>query len=81
MATSAGELREMLISSIEAVKTNRIDHQQAMSIAKLAAQVNESLKVELHAMELAKELGLKDFRPKALGQIALGEEQTEAARE
>ncbi len=80
MATSAGELREMLISSIEAVKTKRIDHQQAMSIAKLAAQVNESLKVELHAMELAKELGLKDFRRKALGQMALGEEQTEAAR-
>ncbi len=78
MATSAGELREMLIASIEQVKANRMDHQQAMSIAKLAAQVNESLKVELHAIELAKELGLKDFKPKPIGSIALGEEVAEA---
>lgn len=69
----------MLIASIEQVKNNRLDHQQAMSIAKLAAQVNESLKVELHAIELAKELGLKDFRPKPLGAIALGEELSEDA--
>lgn len=62
MATKSGELREMLLSVIENVKEGKVEPENANAIAKLAAQINQSLKIEIDAR----------IESAALGQIALG---------
>lgn len=74
MATKTGELRETLISAIEDVKSGKMDPNKANAIAKLASQINESLKVELDAIEALKRLGLKISIPVSLGALSAGEE-------
>lgn len=71
MGTRAGEMREMLIEAIEAVKTRKMDPAEAAAIAKLAGQVTLSLQVELNARR-------DSLLPKAqqLGALQLGDEST-----
>lgn len=71
MGTRAGEMREMLIEAIEAVKTGKMEPADAAAIAKLAGQVTLSLQVELNARR-------DSLLPKAqqLGALPLGDEST-----
>lgn len=71
MGTRAGEMREMLIEAIEAVKTGKMEPADATAIAKLAGQVTLSLQVELNARR-------DSLLPKAqqLGALPLGDEST-----
>jgi len=68
MATKTGELREMLIDAIEAVKAGKMDSNEAKSIAMLAGQVNLSLQVEINARR--DEASIKG----GIGALPLGEE-------
>jgi methyl coenzyme M reductase beta subunit len=70
MATKSGELREMLLSAIEDVRSGKLDSAQASAIAKLAAQVSTSISVEIAAREAALHAG-------KLGGMSLGEEASE----
>jgi hypothetical protein len=65
-------MREMLLDAIEAVRSGKLDSQQAAAIAKLAAQVNLSMQVELHARQDALVLA----RAKQIGSLQLGDEST-----
>lgn len=49
MATKSGELREMLLGVIDSVKAGKVEPENANAIAKLAAQINQSLKIEIDA--------------------------------
>lgn len=71
MGTRAGEMREMLIEAIEAVKTGKMEPAEAAAIAKLAGQVTLSLQVELNARR-------DSLLPKGqqLGALPLGDEST-----
>ncbi len=71
MATTAGEMREMLISAIEDVKAGKMDQSRAGSIAKLAQAVTESMRLEIEARRLAltmkKDGSLLDMKPLVIG--------------
>lgn len=47
MATKTGELREMLVSCIEDVRSGKMLAEDAKAISCLTAQINTSLQVEL----------------------------------
>lgn len=69
MATKSGELREMLLGVIDSVKAGKVEPENANAIAKLAAQINQSLKIEIDAR-------LEDERMARvpLGSMSIGEE-------
>lgn len=73
MATSTGELRETLIECIERVKAKRMDPSEAGAVAKLAAQVNTSLQVELN-------IRMAGIRTDAMGSLHVGEQGEGGAR-
>lgn len=58
MATNFGELRETLVKAIDAVKSGSMDAKDATAIAKLAAQVTNSLQVEINAIRELRALGI-----------------------
>lgn len=57
MGTNSGELREILIEAITAVRKGDLDHDDAKAIALLASQVNASLQVEVDVRREEKLLG------------------------
>jgi methyl coenzyme M reductase beta subunit len=67
MATKSGELREILVSSIEDVRAKRIDATQAAAIAKLASAISQSVAIELKTMEAG-------YHEGRMGDQRLGEE-------
>lgn len=69
MATKTGELRETLIEAIAAVKEKKMSAADAGAIAKLAAQINLSLKVEIEALES------EAMQAGAPGSFSLGDEK------
>jgi hypothetical protein len=66
MATKSGEMREMLLSAIEDVRAGKLGTAEASAIAKLAAQVSQSISVEIAATEAS-------LSVEKLGQMPLGE--------
>lgn len=61
--------RKYLCNAIERVDKGDLDTVRALRIAKLAAQVNESLRVELAAARLVLE---KNEEPPKLGKLPIG---------
>jgi hypothetical protein len=72
MGTRSGELREMLVEAIEAVRKGNLDPAEAKAIAALAGQINLSLQVELNARANSKNT---DAVPQ-LGHLQLGDERS-----
>jgi hypothetical protein len=70
MATKSGELREMLMSVIDSVREGKVEPDDANAIAKLAAQINQSLKIEIDARTDDAAMGKV-----ALGSMPIGEQQ------
>lgn len=70
MATKSGELREMLMSVIDSVREGKVAPEDANAIAKVAAQINQSLKIEIDARTENAAMAAV-----ALGSMAIGEEQ------
>lgn len=71
MAVKAGDLREILLESIERVRRREMKPDEANAISKLAQQVNLSLQVEINVIQAQLELrgkGLTD----AIGELSLG---------
>lgn len=58
MTRKAGELRETLMAAIADVKAGTMTPATAISIAKLAAQVTNSLQVEINALKELHALGV-----------------------
>ena len=54
---TTGQLRELLLSTMEEVKGGELAFEKASVIIKGASQVNESIYAELKAKALAKDLG------------------------
>ena len=75
MGTKSGELREMLVTVIEEVKSGKCTPDQAKAIAMLAGQVNLSMQVEINAQKDA--IG----KPALLGHMPLGEENNRVVSE
>ena len=77
MPTKAGELREMLITTIEDVRAGRISPDKAKAVAMLAQQVNSSLQDEVNVVKEARALGLikkgATVTTEELGSLSLGE--------
>lgn len=70
MGTKFGEMRETLMEAIERVKAGTLEPQEAVAIAKLAAQITESMKAEAN-IRLDGMLGEK----LPLGHMAIGHER------
>jgi hypothetical protein len=66
MATKSGELREMLVSSIEDVRSGKMDAGQAAAVAKLAQAISQSISVELQVIEAGK--AARDIGSQRLGE-------------
>jgi hypothetical protein len=54
---TTGQLRDLLLSVMEEVKSGKLNYDKANAVIKGASQVNESIYAELKAKQLAKELG------------------------
>ena len=67
--TNLDSFRKYLCSAIERVDNGDLDTVRALRIAKIAAQVNESLRVELAAARLVLE---QDKKPPQLGRFPIG---------
>ncbi len=67
---TAGQLRELLLQTMEDVKNNKLAFEKASVVIKGASQVNESIYAELKAKSLAKELGDKRYQ---LGSMPIAE--------
>lgn len=69
MATKTGEMREALMDCIERVRERKMSPEEATAIAKLAAQVSVSMKVEA-------EIRLEGLRGEKLplGHMVIGDE-------
>lgn len=65
-----GQLRELLLSTMEQVKEGRLAFEKANVVIKGASQVNESIYAELKAKALARELGDKRH---AIGSMPIAE--------
>jgi hypothetical protein len=68
MPTTAGELRELLVESIEKVRDDKMEPRQALAIAALAHQVSLSLQTEanIRSADLHDDMGslaIGDTRP------------------
>lgn len=72
MGTKSGELREMLMDTIEKVRAGTVKPDQAKAVAMLAGQINLSLQVEVNAR--IQQIKWEDGEQKALGHMPLGEE-------
>lgn len=70
MATKTGELREMLVDAIEAVRRRQLSPEDAKAIATLAQQINLSLQIEVNARA-----GDKYFTQNHFGSLAIGDER------
>jgi hypothetical protein len=73
VATTTGELREILIEAITAVRSQQLDSEDAKAIALLASQVNDSLSSEVAARR--EEVNVTGGRVSMIGQLILGEQQ------
>jgi len=71
--TNAGQLREFLCSSINAVGNGTMSSDKARDITKLAAQVNESLYSEVKVAKTQIELGKEAEK---FGDLPLGTSST-----
>lgn len=72
MATTSGELREILIEAITAVRANKLDANDAKAMAMLAQQVSFSLAAEVNARR--EERGVSGGKVALIGQLVLGDE-------
>lgn len=63
---TSGDLRKFLYETMEKVSEGTIDARQAMTAAKLAAQINESLKVEVELSIRGQALGYTPSDPGAM---------------
>lgn len=78
MGTKSGELREMLLSTIDKVLDGTVKPDQATAIAKLAQQINVSVQVEVNAqIDQFKWSGSEQKRLPQLGHMVLGEDENE----
>ncbi len=73
MGTKSGELRELLMDTIEKVRAGEIEPNQAKAVAMLAGQINLSLQVEVNARINQLKWG-DDDHATAIGHMPLGEE-------
>lgn len=71
---TSGDLRKFLYETMESVANGTIDVKKAMTAAKLAAQINESLKVEVELSIRGQALGHVQNDP---GAMPLYSEQSE----
>jgi hypothetical protein len=72
MATKTGEMREMLLTAMEQVRTGAMKPEQAKAIALLAQQVNLSVQVEVNAQ--INQFKWESDERKKLGHMPLGDE-------
>lgn len=78
MATTSGELREILIEAITAVCGGQLDHEDAKAIAMLSQQVSASLAAEVAARR--EEINVHGGRVSLIGELILGEQKQETKK-
>lgn len=68
-ATTIGSLREMLVQTIDDLRSDKIDCQKAITITKIMAQVNASLlaEVEIARLDLLAKLPIHQFGSMPVG--------------
>lgn len=70
MATTTGELREILVDTIEQLRSGVMKPDVANAICKLAQQANNGFQIEINAMREMRAMGIK---AKDVGSNPLGE--------
>jgi hypothetical protein len=73
VATTSGELREILIEAITAVRSKQLGSDDAKAIALLAQQVSASLAAEVDCRRA--EVDVSGGRVALIGQLILGEQE------
>lgn len=76
MATTSGELREILIEAITAVRSRQLDANDAKAIAMLAQQVSLSLQTEVNARR--EERAIESGHVELIGKLVLGDQRRDA---
>lgn len=71
MATKTGEVREMLVDAIEAIRNGKLTAAEGNAIANIASQITRSLESEVNTRYARKEYDITD----GLGDMAIGEER------